>query len=158
MKSSLSLALLMLVFTGCDDSDKAPKTGVRFKVHADRTDHVTCGLGGGKAGAQWDQVSLRGDGQVRWIHTDGMTARTAQEGFEKTAKLSPEDTAKWLQGVVDVGLFDLETTAVADDQPHTKCQGSIDGRALNTMFPGSPPGELHAKLEELMASTLKADK
>jgi hypothetical protein len=153
----LLVALLSLTM-GCKDDAKPKPTAAEsaFKVDVDASDYVKVGFGGDQAaGGVWDEVSLQGNGSVRWTHVDGKSAKT-QHGFDKRGKLEPTKTAAWIQAVVDDGLYDLEADKPVADAPRMTLDATLDGKRIQLVRSGQPDSKLQARLDELMATTLES--
>jgi hypothetical protein len=149
---ALTTLLLSLSLLGCKDDKKPESSG--FTVHPDVSDHVKCGFGR-NTGEQWDEVTINGDGSIKWVHANNSTG--TQEGFEREATVTPKEAGAWMQEVVDQGLFDLKGEAKGGG-PRTELDVDIDGRKLRTNLDGLPADDLRAKLDELTAKTLRAGK
>ena len=146
--------LATLGLGGCRDKGDADEKA--FQVQVDPSDSVLCGFGQSKTAGPWDEVSLRGDGKIKWTHLDPISGTVSQQGFEKDGELGADETKQWLQGVVDLGLFDMaERKKAGADGPSTQIAATIDGHNLKVHIEGLPDEALRARLDELTAQTIR---
>ena len=113
LRTLLGCLVALVLFAGCDP---------RFDLNLDKEDYVTYQTGGGELGAPWMEVTFMGDGSVNHRNTSRIETTA-------TYRLSPKDTKKFFQSLVDIGLFDLRNKdALGGDIPMTVITASVDGR------------------------------
>lgn len=156
--SPVLLAVVALAgLAGCKDDPK-PKpsaSATSFSVSLDAADYVKVGFGGDRAhGGAWDEVSVQGDGAVRWTHVDAREAQTTA-GFDKRGTLPPDNVGAWFQSVVDDGLFELEASEVPKEGMRMTVDANIDGKTLKIIRAGAPDGKLQVHLDQATAVTLE---
>ncbi len=142
---------------GCKDEPKpAPEVSkTSFSVSLDAGDYVKVGFGGDRAhGGAWDEISVQGDGAVRWTHVDPREAQTTA-GFDKRGTLPPDQVAAWFQAVVNDGLFDHQPGEVPKEGERMTIDANIDGKALKIVKAGVPDPKLQAHLDQATAVTLE---
>jgi hypothetical protein len=119
------LAVMAFLFGGCRTT---------FAVEPDRTDFISYSFGGGEVGADFGEIKIRGDGAVTYRYTYPEPRR---EELTRETALSPAETKKIMQGLIDAGLFDLKSERLGGaDLDWAKVRAQMDGREVGADFAG----------------------
>ena len=130
---------------GCSSSQ------ARFAVRPDGDDLIEYTFGGGEVGADWTQITIRGDGHVTYHYLFSYAGTLAQEEMTREHFLSSSETQELFQSLVDAGLFAL--TDVRDggvDIPRATITASVDGHDLEVSIDGTPDERVHSQIRALI--------
>ncbi len=144
----LSILITGLIFlaTGCSSVEPA-----RFDVSLDESDLITYQFGGGELGADFTRLTIRGDGHISYRYLLPSTGAWPQEEITKERQLSPAETEAFFQGLVEAGLFNLESQAPqGEDIPRTTITANVDHRQLEISLAGTPDQAIHSQITGLI--------
>ncbi len=145
---SVRILIIGLIFliTGCNFAEPTP-----FVVSPDEDDFITYQFGGGELGADFTEVTIRGDGHVAYRYLLPYTGTWPQEEITRENQLSPAETEAFFQALVDGGIFGLESQASQGaDVPRTTITIHLDERELEVNLDGTPEPAIHNQFTNLI--------
>jgi hypothetical protein len=102
-----------------------------FDVQPDSTDFITYGLGGGELGAEWTEITIKGNGEVQYHYRFPLGTEKQQRETSKQILLSSKEMKNLLQSLVSAGLFDLSSEPTRGaDIPASTIKAEIDGHTI----------------------------
>jgi hypothetical protein len=123
----------------------------RFVVRPDENDFIEYAFGGGELGAPWTQMTIRGDGRITYHYVFPNAGTWPREEMIREHSLSPSETQRLFQALVDAGLFgliDLRSESVGISR--TTIAASIDGHELKVSIEGTPDERIHGEIRALV--------
>lgn len=146
------LACCISLATACVQQDRI------FTVQADGSDYVEYAFGGGELGAEWHEITIRGDGQIEYHYVYPYAGEWPQAEFVFEYSLSAEETQHLFQGLVDARLYGLETQHAEGgaDIPQTVINASLDGHELAVSVDGTPDEPIHNQMTALVKKVHQA--
>jgi hypothetical protein len=140
----LILSVVLLV-AGCSSSQ------VWFVVQTDENDFMEYAFGGGEYGADWTQITIRGNGHVTYHYIFPYAGSWPQEEMIQEHTLSPSASQELFQALVDAGLFALRDLRYeGEDNPRTTIAASIDGHELKVSIDSTPNEQIHSQIRALV--------
>jgi hypothetical protein len=137
---------LIIVAAGCNLTKP-----ISFEVQPDESDLLEYGFGGGELGADYTQISIRGDGQVTFYYLLPYWGTWPQEQIVKEHQLADVEVEALFQSLVDAGLFNLTNQQTQGaDVPRTTIKASIDNHELDISFDGTPDETIHSHITKLI--------
>lgn len=134
-----------LLVAGCSLSQ------ARFVAQPDESDFIEYTFGGGEVGAQWTQITIRGDGHITYHYVFPYAGTWPQEEMTREHSLSPSETQELFQSLVDAGLFALRDLRYEGaDIPRTTITASVDERNLEVSIDGTPDERIHSQIRTLV--------
>ncbi len=102
-------------------------------------------------GAEWTQITIRGDGQVTYRYRFPYTGTWPQQEITREHWLSSDETRQLFQSLVDAGLLGLRSQETQGaDVPGTSVAAHIDGRSLDMSMDGTPDEAIHNQMRQLI--------
>jgi hypothetical protein len=119
------VASLACIVVGCRSS---------VNVKPDRSDFVTYRFGGGEAGADFTEITIRGDGTVSYEYHFPLKKRDV---LTRKAVLNPAETKILFQDLVSAGLFGLKSDRMGGaDLDWADIRAQVDNRRVEAKFIG----------------------
>ncbi len=119
------VASLACIVVGC----RSP-----VNVKPDRSDFVTYRFGGGEVGADFTEITIRGDGTVSYGYHFPLNERDV---LTRKAVLSPAETKNLFQELANAGLFGLISDRMGGaDLDWADIRAQVDNRRVEAKFIG----------------------
>ena len=123
----------------------------RDAIQVGEGDFIAYAFGGGEAGAEWTEITIRGDGRVTYHYRFPFAGTGPRSEITREHSLSPTETQEFFQALLDAGLFDLrDVRSGGADIPGTSITASVGGRELDVTVEWTPDERIHGRVQALL--------